>query len=83
MESEGIPLEQAIAELKQQMPPYAVLVGLNIRQDVTWLGLKEGVDFQVRIDGFANTQTTVHVLLALHMCRLSKVCCMHLSIHFC
>jgi hypothetical protein len=70
VESEGISLEQAIAELKQLMPPYAVLVGLNIRQDVTWLGLKEGVDFQVRVDGFANSQTNVRVLLPCRGCRI-------------
>jgi hypothetical protein len=49
VESEGVPLEQVIEELKQLLPQDAILVGLNIQQDVQWLKLQEGVDFQVKV----------------------------------
>ena len=44
----GMALQEAIAILRQYLPKYAILVGQNIGKDVEWLGLKEGVDFQVR-----------------------------------
>lgn len=43
--AQGMPLEQAIQYLKMYLPRHAILVGQNIHQDVSWLGLKEGVDF--------------------------------------
>ena len=48
IDQSGIALQEAIAILRQYLPKYAVLVGQNIGKDVEWLGLKEGVDFQVR-----------------------------------
>ena len=43
----GVPFGQAVATLKQFLPPHATLVGQNIGKDIEWLGLKEGTDFQV------------------------------------
>ncbi len=31
--------------MRSVLPPNAVLVGQNVGQDVSWLGLKEGTDF--------------------------------------
>ena len=42
----GMPLAQAVAVLRQFLPPSAVLVGQNIAKDVQWLGLKEGQHFE-------------------------------------
>ncbi|GIL53438.1 hypothetical protein Vafri_9016 [Volvox africanus] len=42
----GVPLVQALASVRSILPRDAVLIGQNIRQDVMWLGLKEGVDFE-------------------------------------
>lgn len=39
--------QQGVQLLKSVLPPNAVLVGQNIGQDVQWLQLKEGKDFQV------------------------------------
>eukprot|EP00884_Botryococcus_braunii_P007760 jgi/Botrbrau1/16986/Bobra.49_2s0045.1 len=50
MESDGVPLQQVVQEVKQILPQHAVLVGLNIQQDVQWLGLREGVDFKGLLD---------------------------------
>lgn len=36
--------------LRQVLPPTAVLVGMNIRKDIEWLGLLEGVDYAACID---------------------------------
>lgn len=41
----GVPLQQALAAVRTVLPPNAVLVGQNVGQDVSWLGLKEGTDF--------------------------------------
>jgi hypothetical protein len=49
MESDGVPLQQVVQEVKHILPQHAVLVGLNIQQDVQWLGLREGVDFKVSL----------------------------------
>ena len=38
---------QALQLLRQSLPPHAVLVGQGINQDIQWLDLKEGIDFQV------------------------------------
>lgn len=50
VESKGLPLAAAVEQLKSCLPKYAILVGQNILQDVQWLGLKEGVDFQSCMD---------------------------------
>lgn len=47
LESEGVSQSQVVDEVKQVLPKNAILVGANIQQDVQWLGLREGVDFQV------------------------------------
>ena len=41
----AIPLDEAIAMLKANLPQNSILVGQSIGQDVIWLGLKENVDF--------------------------------------
>jgi predicted NBD/HSP70 family sugar kinase len=47
LQQRGIGLQQALATLRQCLPPDAVLVGQGIGQDVQWLQLHEGRDFQV------------------------------------
>ena len=47
LEQRGTTLQQALATLRQCLPPDAVLVGQGIGQDVQWLQLHEGRDFQV------------------------------------
>ena len=53
LEQRGTTLQQALATLRQCLPPDAVLVGQGIGQDVQWLQLHEGRDFQVaeQLDG--------------------------------
>lgn len=41
-------LSQALQMLRQALPSHAVLVGQGIGQDVQWLNLREGSDFQVQ-----------------------------------
>ncbi|CAG9460906.1 unnamed protein product [Pedinophyceae sp. YPF-701] len=50
IETYGISLEEALAQLRQELPKDAVLVGWGIMQDVKWLGLKEGQDFKSMMD---------------------------------
>lgn len=50
IEAKGIPLAAAVQQLKSCLPKTAILVGQNILQDVQWLGLREGVDFQSCMD---------------------------------
>ena len=50
LDTHGIPLQQAIAVLRQYLPKHAILVGQNIAKDVEWLGLQEGRDFQQLMD---------------------------------
>ena len=40
LETQGVPLQQALAVVRQQLPPNAILVGQNISKDVEWLGLR-------------------------------------------
>ena len=47
IQSQGVSFQQGVQLLKSVLPPNAVLVGQNIGQDVQWLQLKEGKDFQV------------------------------------
>ncbi|KAI3428820.1 hypothetical protein D9Q98_007637 [Chlorella vulgaris] len=46
----GMPFAQAVAMLQQCLPSSAILVGQNIRKDVEWLGLKEGMHFEQMMD---------------------------------
>ena len=46
----GMPLEQAVAVLRQFLPPTATIVGQNIRKDIEWLGLVEGKDYGSLVD---------------------------------
>lgn len=50
VDAKGLPLAAAVEQLKSCLPASAVLVGQNILQDVQWLGLREGVDFQSCMD---------------------------------
>ena len=52
-EAEGVPLQEALATLRANLPPAAILVGQNINKDVEWLGLVEGEDYamQARREG--------------------------------
>ncbi len=50
IDAHGIPLEQAVAALRQVLPSSATLVGHSIGKDVGWLGLAEGKDFAGLID---------------------------------
>jgi RNA exonuclease 4 len=45
-----MPLEQAVAIVRSNLPKYAILVGQNIGKDIEWLGLKEGEDFSQLMD---------------------------------
>ena len=46
----GQPQDQALRTLRAVLPPNAVLVGMNIRKDIEWLGLVEGRDYEACID---------------------------------
>eukprot|EP00955_Chlamydomonas_euryale_P041922 352159-Chlamydomonas_euryale.AAC.19 len=50
LEQYGLPLEQALAILRANLPKNAVIVGQNIRKDIEWLGLKESVDYGSLVD---------------------------------
>ncbi|KXZ54728.1 hypothetical protein GPECTOR_4g797 [Gonium pectorale] len=50
LQSRGVPLEEALAAVRAVLPRESVLIGQNIRQDVQWLGLKEGTDFEGMMD---------------------------------
>ena len=47
VQSQGKTLGDAVATLKEHLPSSAILVGQGIGQDVAWLGLVEGQDFEV------------------------------------
>lgn len=47
IEQEGVSFQQGLQYLRNVLPTTAVLLGQNIGQDVRWLELKEGKDFQV------------------------------------
>ena len=42
--------DEAMAIVRQALPPQSVLCGMNIRQDVEWLHLEEHKDFNYMID---------------------------------
>lgn len=46
----GLEASHALALLRQHLPKDACLVGQNIGKDVSWLGLREGVDFGSMVD---------------------------------
>ena len=50
LEQQGTTLAEALATLRQALPPTAVLVGQNILKDVEWCGLVEGRDFATMVD---------------------------------
>jgi len=50
LEANQIPMEEAMATLRQQLPQNSILVGYNILKDVQWLGLQEREDFSHLID---------------------------------
>mmetsp|Transcript_56608 Transcript_56608/g.135131 ORF Transcript_56608/g.135131 Transcript_56608/m.135131 type:complete len:275 (+) Transcript_56608:222-1046(+) len=50
LEQHGMPLAEAMAQLRSRLPKNAILVGQNIGKDVEWLQLKEGEDFAEMID---------------------------------
>jgi len=50
LSSRGIPLKEALFTLKTYLPKNAILVGQNILQDVAWLELEEGKDFESMVD---------------------------------
>lgn len=50
LDSQGIPLQEALALVRSHLPKSATLVGHNIMIDVQWLGLVEGVDFAGMVD---------------------------------
>ena len=47
---DGVPLEDAIRDVKAIIGPDVVLVGQGIKSDIKWLHLKEGVDYKSFID---------------------------------
>lgn len=47
VQSQGMPLAAAVSTMRKHLPHSAILVGQGIGQDVTWLGLVEGQDFEV------------------------------------
>ena len=47
IESQGIPLKEALRILRQYLPRTSILVGQSIGKDVDWLQLREGQDYQV------------------------------------
>lgn len=50
IEQYGLPIADALMALRAHLPPNAVLVGQNIKKDVDWLQLVEGLDFASMID---------------------------------
>lgn len=50
LDAHGVSLAEAIAAVRNALPPHAVLVGQNIAKDVEWLGLREGTDFAGMVD---------------------------------
>ena len=47
---DGEPLDSVLAEVKRILHPDVVLVGQGIKNDVQWLCLREGKDFQSTVD---------------------------------
>jgi RNA exonuclease 4 len=50
IEENGVPIADALVTLRSHLPPNAILVGQNIKKDVDWLQLVEGLDFSAMID---------------------------------
>ncbi len=47
---DGVPLEDALRDVKAIIGPDVILVGQGIKSDIKWLHLKEGVDYKSFID---------------------------------
>ena len=47
---DGVPLEDAIRDVKAIIGPDVVLVGQGLKSDIKWLHLEEGVDYKSSID---------------------------------
>lgn len=45
LDTHGLPLAEALALLRANLPPNAILIGQSIMKDVQWLQLAEGVDY--------------------------------------
>jgi len=50
MDAHAVPLAEAMAALRANLPPNAIIVGQNILKDVQWLDLLEGQDFASLVD---------------------------------
>ena len=50
IEEHGQSFADALVTLRSHLPPNAILVGQNIKKDVEWLQLVEGLDFASMID---------------------------------
>ena len=50
IDQQGQPIADALVTLRSHLPPNAILVGQNIKKDVEWLQLVEGLDFASMID---------------------------------
>ncbi len=92
LEARGTSLEAALQTLRQCLPRNAVLVGQNINQDVQWLDLREGIDFEVgpltkehkskmskQIPEHLNPLSCVAALKTHGQCPLGDSCAMELS----
>jgi len=92
LEARGTSLEAALQTLRQCLPRNAVLVGQNINQDVQWLDLREGIDFEVgpltkenkskmnnQFSEHLNPLSCVAALKTHGQCPLGDSCAMELS----
>lgn len=92
LEARGTSLEAALQTLRQCLPRNAVLVGQNINQDVQWLDLREGIDFEVgpltkankskmnnQFSQHLNPLSCVAALKTHGQCPLGSSCAMELS----
>lgn len=73
LDQRGVSLEEGLQTLRQYLPPDAVLVGQGINQDVQWLSLHEGRDYQVCVGNWATGEMgnrRLGGLLGLHMPQL-------------
>ena len=50
VEAHGIPLADAVTQVRALLTPHSIVVGQNILKDMMWLGLQEGRDYGSLID---------------------------------
>lgn len=50
LENYGLPLAEALAQLRSFLSPHVVLVGQSIHKDVQWLQLVQGMDYEICIN---------------------------------